>query len=59
MGWSAEPTHSPLIGGRALQLAGVYDADDHDTADADAIMLRMMLRMMIMRLIMPPPTSNL
>ena len=32
MGWPETSAHYPLIGGRALQLAGVYDADD---ADAD------------------------
>ena len=34
LGWPETSAHYPLIGGRALQLAGVYDADDAD-ADAD------------------------
>ena len=34
LGWPETSAHHPLIGGRALQLAGVYHADDAD-ADID------------------------
>ena len=54
LGWPETSAHHPLIGGRALQLAGVYHL-----MMLMLILTMLMLLLMLMSLIMLPPTRHL